>query len=221
MTTSGNSVVVAFAVQYSYFGSSTGRVVAVMTHTGEQVWAFQTPAYSPITGGLVLAPDGDETAGVQDLFAVARNGNLYRLAGSTGFLVFTVATVFPIQNSPTAFRIPRAGAGATGSTKTQAVGDSGGVILFSSWDYSVWCVNASTGGIMWRYLLSIMPTTALTVSSNGGASFGGGGWDYLAIDWRDGTQLWTVKTAAFALAQPTLGTCLDYLFRLSSPSPWS
>ena len=68
-----------------------------------------------------------------------------------------------------------------------------------------------------RYCLQVttVPSTAMTVSANGGAYFGDGAFDYVAISLMDGSRLWRATTGAYSLAQPGIGATTLLLLRPS------
>ena len=162
-----------------YIGSVDGKVYALDSKTGTQVWRFKTG--DVIQSAPNNGPDGT-------LYIASRDGKLYALDGATGKRRWTFGARYPtfMQSSP-AF-------------------DSSGTVYIGNNSGEIYSLDGATGRTKWKFSVRDMAGT-LAVGPDGTVYAGVGsrkGTVY-AIDGATGRQKWASLLGDRMLSSPAIG----------------
>jgi outer membrane protein assembly factor BamB len=169
-----------------YIGASNGRLYAIRTGDGSQIWSFAAK------GAINSTPAVADGA----VYVLSRDGNLYAIDAQTGREQWSFTT-----GGERRFTAP----GIHGITpKTEVMPDpfdvflsspavAGGVVYVGSGDHNVYAIDAATGRLRWKFLTGNVVHASPAVV-NGTVFIGS--WDrYLyALDARSGALKWKFQT---------------------------
>lgn len=151
-----------------YFGTDSGQIYAVEEHTGCVKWAYQLS-----TSGILSSPvvgDGKLFLGTQDGYIDqlnATDGELLAdtyVGGSVGSAVYDKQLDISASTNGAIFCVDKNGVPMWSRTMSSAIystpSASLGRVLFGSTDGKVYCLNETSGSILWNF-----PTPGPVMSS--------------------------------------------------------